>query len=186
MRMRLVSFTAAMVLAASGAIAAEPPLSGTVSVEATAVEPGLKAAVAIYADAVGRALAAKEFTLLADPGHSRYVVDLKLSYADAGTTTGKVPVKGASAEPGGSARSVGGSLNIALPTGKTKTMALRETRLEISIRKRGEPALLWHGTAMTVRGADAPQGQDAAVAAALSEALFKAYPAQSETVISVP
>ena len=58
--------------------------------------------------------------------------------------------------------------------------------LEIRIRKRGEDAIVWSGTALTVRAAGTPKGADAVVAADLTRALLAPYPAQSPDVVAVP
>lgn len=187
MRKKLRWIPAAMLLFAGGpAHAAAPPASGTISVEPTAVEPALRSSMPAFVDAVDRALADRDFTPLAQAGHARFVADLTLTRVAVGTTTAKVPVAGVSAQGGTSSPSVGGTVNLALPTAKTRTMSLQQTRLEIRIRKRGEQAVIWQGTAMTVRARGASDGKDAAVASDLSEALFRGYPAQPEAVISVP
>jgi hypothetical protein len=45
---------------------------------------------------------------------------------------------------------------------------------------------VWDGTAVTVRAAGTRTGADAPVAAALSEAVLRSYPAQPEDVVGVP
>lgn len=187
MRTRFSYLTATVaVLVASVAHSAAPPLPGTISVEPAFVEPELGSSMPVFVEAVGKALADREFTLLAEPGHARFVADLKLIRVDVGTTTAKVSAARPTAVPGGDPSRVGGSLNFSLPTAKTKTVPLQQTRLEIRIRKRGEENVMWHGTAMTVRSPETPEGREAAVASDLSEAIFRTYPVQSENVISVP
>lgn len=161
-------------------------LSGTISVEPKGVDPAARASVPAFIDAVGNALAQREFMLIDGAGHARLVADLRLSRTAIGTTSEKVPVSGASLIKGGNLTRVGGGVNIALPTSKSKTVPLQQTRLEISIRKRGEDTVLWHGAALTVRPDNGNEGQDSAVAADLSAAIFRSYPAQSEDVASIP
>lgn len=166
--------------------AAAPSSPATISVEPGSVEPDLVSSTPVFVEAVGKALADREFTLLGEPGHARFVADLRLVRVEVGTTTAKVPVERPTAVAGGFPTRVGGSLNFSLPTNKTKTMPLQQTRLEIRIRKRGEENVMWHGAAMTVRSPGTPEGKEAAVASDLSEAIFRNYPDQSETLISVP
>ena len=165
---------------------APPALSGSISVEPIAVDPALKASVPAFVEAVGNALAQREFMLIDGAGHARLVADLTLKRTEIGTTTEKVPVSGASLIKGGNLTRVGGGVNIALPTSKSKTVPLQQTRLDVRIRKRGENTVLWHGAALTVRPANGHEGQDSAVATDLSAAIFSNYPAQSEDVASIP
>ena len=199
MRMGISVFAAFASLLTTMPLAAQPaspdpaqlkadaaPLSGSISVEPKAVAPALAASVPSFVEAVGKALAAREFMLIDGAGHARLVADLSLSREEVGTTTEKVPVSRASILPGGNRSRVGGSVNVSLPTSKSKTVPLQQTRLEIRIKKRGDDKVLWHGAALTVRPLNAKEGQDSAVAADLSEAIFRNYPAQSENVASIP
>ncbi len=154
--------------------------------EATAVEPGVGSSLPAFVEAVRKALAAREFILLDDAGHARFIADVKLTRVEAATGVTKVPVAGRSAVAGGASSMVGGGVNFSLPTRKTKSASLLQTRLEIRIRKRGEQDEMWHGAAMTVRAADTVDGADGALARDLAEAIFRDYPAQSESIASVP
>jgi len=183
--------TLAMVLVAGPAFSAEPLPPGTISVEPAAFEADVGSSMPAFVEAVGTALAAREFTLLGGTGHGRFVADLRLSRVEVGTTTAKVKTKPVAFVPGGTpfqanGSVVGGGLNFLLPTSKSKTVSLQQTRLEIRIMKRGENTVLWQGTAVTVRAANTLEGQDSAVASALSEAIFRSYPAQSDDPVSVP
>ncbi len=176
----------AMVLMAGVAHSAAPLPRGTISVEPTATEPELRSSMPVFVEAVGKIFSAREFTLIEEAGHARFVADLSLSRVQVGTTTAKVAASRPELIPGGSPRKVGGSLSIPLPTAKSKTVPLQQTRLEIHIRKRGDENVIWHGAAITVRPADTAEGQDARVASDLSKAIFRDYPDQSDNVISVP
>ena len=182
--LRVIAVLAPLLLA-SPAPAADPIVPGTISVEPSAVEPEARASMPAFVEAVGHALTAREFTLL-DAGHGRFVAHVTISRVAVGTTTAKVPVAGREMQTGGPSSSVGVGLNVSLPTAKTKTVPLQQIRLDISIRKRGEQAVLWQGAAMTVRAPATAEGKDAAVATDLSEAIFRVYPAQAEGLISVP
>jgi len=190
-KMKAGSITAAAALAlavASGgaALAADPLTPGTISIEAKAAEAEAGASMPPFVNAVDEALAARGFTTLEEPGHAGLVADLSLSRVEVGTATAHVPVGGMAAGPGGPFGSVGAGISVTLPTAKTRIVPLLQTRLEIRIRKRGEEEVLWHGAAMTVRAAGTRKGQDGMVASDLTEAIFRAYPAQPEDIISVP
>jgi hypothetical protein len=139
-----------------------------------------------FVEAVGEALAAREFILIEGAGHARLVADLSLSRTDVGATTTKVARARPAIVPGGYSSRAGASLNFALPKGESKTVPLQQTRLDISIKRRGEDDVMWHGSAITVRPADTAEGREDKVASDLSAAIFRGYPTQSETVISVP
>lgn len=166
-------------------VAAEPLTPGTMSIEASAAQPDLKAATPVFADAVGKAFETRGFTLLEGSGHAALVVELRLSRSDVGTGTAKVAASKASAGPGGS-EGVGASLIIPLPTGKSRTVALQQTRLEVRVARRGDPQVIWQGAAVTVRPAGTRQGRDDAIATALSNAILRDYPAAPQDVVSVP
>lgn len=167
-------------------LAATPPAAGTISIETKSADADFDPALPAFVDAVGQAFYDKGFTVLEDPGHSAFVVELSLDHADVGTGKAKVPHEGSSVEPGGAPNAVGVGVRIPLPTGKSTLVPLVRTRLDIRIRKRGEDTILWQGAAITVRAAGTRNGADTAVAAALSQALLRAYPAQPEDVIGVP
>jgi len=163
--------------------AATPPMSGTISVEIGAVEPNLTAASPSFVDAASHALAARGFTVIEGAGHARFVAVLTVTRMDVGTTTTKVPVERSSLATGGGV-GVGASFSLSLPTGKTRSVPLQQTRLEVRIHERDAAADLWRGTAIAVRAADA--GQEAKVASDLTETVLRIYPEQSESVASVP
>jgi len=165
--------------------AAEPPMAGTVSVEAAADDTSMNPALPAFAKAVGEAFETKGFTVLEQPGHAAFVVEIRLRREEVGTGRAKVETSGASVM-GGAPNSVGLGVRVPLPTGKSTLVPLERTRLEIQVHKRGENAAAWQGAAITVRGAGTKRGADAVVAADLSAALLRAYPNQPEDVIGVP
>ena len=177
---------AVLLLAGSAAPGAAPAAPGTISVETAAVEANLEPSLPLFVEAVGKALAAHEFTLIEGAGHAHFVANLTVTRVDVGTTTGKVPVAGPTAMAGGRPTRAGGGVNFSLPTGKIRTVPLQQTKLELSIRQRGDDAVLWRGSALTVRATDSANGQDGAVAKDLAEAIFRGYPEQSEGVASIP
>ncbi|WP_454883672.1 hypothetical protein [Sphingomonas oryzagri] len=157
--------------------AAPPPHGGT-----TTLHPGVDGdydpSLHIFADAAGQALTGKGFTILEDPAHTAYVVEMTLSRADVGTGMGRGP-----RDP---AMVVGTGVVVPLSTGQSAIVALRRTRMEIRIRNRADNSILWSGAAVTVRSTGARNGTDEAVAADLSRALLQIYPAQPEDTIGVP
>lgn len=169
-------------LPAGLARAQEPQALGTISVEATPADPALGASISTFVEAVGKALTDKGYTTIEGAGHARFVADLSLTRAEIGTTTAKVPVTGSQLISGGASSRVGGGASILLPTSKTRSVPLQETRLEVRIRKRGEDKVIWHGAALTIRAA----GQDRVVSANLARAVFQTYPNQPDGIVSIP
>jgi len=190
MRKRAGSIAAAalaLAVASGGAAwGADPLTPGTISIEAKAAEAEAGASMPSFVNAVDEALAARGFTTLEEPGHAGLVAELSLSRVAVGTAAARVPVSGMDAGPGGSFGSVGAGMRVTLPTAKTRIVPLLQTWLEIRIRQRGEEKIMWQGAAMTVRAAGTRKGQDEVVASDLAEAIFRAYPAQPEDIISVP
>lgn len=167
--------------AATGA----PPGGGTVSIERSHAETAPTPATVAVDDAVGGALGERGFTLLGDPGHSAYVVDLTLSRADAGTGSARVEKERGTVTPGGVA-GVGGGVTLPLGGSKTRTVSLEKVTLELWLRKRGSDAVLWHGVAVTVRAGGTQQGQDTTVAADLGRAMLRFYPNPPPGVVTIP
>jgi len=166
--------------------AAVPPNGGTISIEPKTGDGNYDPSMPSFVNAVSEALAAKGFTILEDPGHSAYVVELTVSRAEVGTGSAKVPTGRAAAFPGGANGSVGAGVVIPLSTGQSRLVPLQRTQLQMRIRKRGEEGIVWDGAAVTVRPAGTRKGSDDAVASDLGEALLRTYPAQPESVVGVP
>jgi hypothetical protein len=165
--------------------AAAPPAGGTISIEPKTADGDYDSAMPAFVNAASDALAAKGFTILEDPGHSAYVGELILSRVAIGTASARTPPGRASAGGGGPGPSVGAGVVVPLGSGVAQVPVLR-TRLELRIRKRGADGVVWDGAAVTVRAAGTKTGADAPVAAALSEAVLRSYPAQPEDVVGVP
>ena len=165
--------------------AAEPPTSGTFSIEAKADDPDLAASMPMFVAAVGDALTTRGFTLLEEPGHAAFVVEIGVTRDQVGTASAKVPASHSQILPGASP-AVGAGIVIPFPTGKSTLVPLQRTRLDVHIRKRGEEGVTWQGAAVTVRAARTAKGTDKTVAADLIRAILRAYPAQPEDVIGVP
>lgn len=166
--------------------AAPPPGGGTISIEPKTGDGEYDPATPSFVNAASEALAGKGFTILEDPGHAAYIAELILSRVDVGTGSAKVPASRSAFLPGGASGSVGAGITIPLSTGKSTLVPLQRTQVEVRIRKRGEPAIVWHGTAVTVRAVGSQKGGDEAIASALSEAVLRSYPAEPNDVVGVP
>jgi len=169
-----------------GSVSAVPPATGTISIEARDADAAFGPSMPAFVNALSEAFATRGFTVIEQPGHAAYVVELDVSRVDVGTGTAKVPTDRSTVEPGGAPNAVGVGVRIPLATGKSTLVPLQRTRMEVRIKTRADQGLVWHGTAITVRAAGTRKGQDAVVAADLSAALLRAYPAQPEDVIGVP
>jgi hypothetical protein len=178
----VLSISPASAWAQSAAYSLSP---GTISIEVPDAAPDVRASVPTFVGAVEQALSARGFTTIEQPGHAGLVAALAVRRSAVGTVSAKVAPSRSSAAPG-NAPGVGAGVSFALPSTKMRMVPLQQTRLELRIHKRGQDTVLWQGTAMTVRGAGTPKGNDEAVATDLIDALMRAYPAQPEDVISVP
>ena len=181
MRDHIWAMAMAALALAGGALpaATPPPNGGTVAIRPKTAEGDYDPSLQAYADSAAAALAARGFTILPDTGHAAYVVEVVLSRGDVGT--GRARVAGQRA-----ASPFGVGVVLPLSTGKSELVPLRRTRLELRMRKRGEPAIVWDGVAVTVRAADTAKGADEAVAADLSQAILAPYPAPPQGMIGVP
>lgn len=166
-------------------LSAAPPSGGTIAIEAVSAPGDRDSVTRPFVDAAGEALASKGFTILEDKGHAAYVAELILTRVDVGTGSAKASSGNSSVTPGSSA-GVGVGATIPLPTGKSRLVALQRIQIEMRIRKRGEDALVWHGSAVTVREAGTREGANGLVAPALSEAMLRSYPAEVQEVVGVP
>lgn len=186
-RSAMAMFAALMIAGGAPAApdAAPLPTGGTVAIEPKTASGDYDPALQAFAAAASDAFAGRGFTTLSDPDHAALTAELILTRSDVGTGTARAPTGGASATPG-ALGSAGVGVAIPLATGKSQLVALRRTRLELRLRRRGAPAIVWQGAAVTVRAADAKRGSDAAVAADLARALLAAYPAQPVPEIGIP
>ncbi|WP_162875462.1 hypothetical protein [Sphingomonas crusticola] len=169
-----------------GALSAAAPPGGTISIEPKTGDGEYDPSTPAFVSAATEALAARGFTILEDPGHSAYVVELILSREAVGTGTAKVATGKSAMMPGGVGGSVGAGITIPLSTGQSTLVPLQRTRLEMRIRKRGDAAVVWDGAAVTVRAVGSRRGADALVASDLSQAVLRSYPAQPADAVGVP
>lgn len=164
---------ALMALAPAPSLAATPPSEGTMAVEAKED---------LFRDAAASALADKGFTLLDGAAHAAFTMELAVTVTEVGTVDAKVATTGPKVQNGGLMNGVGSAVKIAVPTGKSRNVALERTQLDMVLRKRGETDILWRGSAVSVRNSATPGN----LATDLSNALLRQYPAQSDAVIGVP
>jgi hypothetical protein len=163
-------------------LAATPPTEGTMMVEARHSDGSEDAASDMFRDAAEQALATRGFTLLDGAGHAAYRMELTVRMSEVGTGHAKVAASQPDLISGGAARGVGTILKVPVPSGKSRTVALERTQIDMRLRKRGAEDVIWHGAAVTVRPAETQRR----VATALCDALLRAYPSQSDDVIGVP
>jgi hypothetical protein len=159
------------VLAAAFALgaAAAPPQGGTISVVTTT-------------EAVGEALGAHGFTLLRDAGHSASIAQVTFRRTTVGEAQARIAPGRAAITPG----VFGGGGGVTLPLGgmKTRTVALTRSELELRIVRRTTQAVVWQGTAITVRP-DTGDDTTGATAAALAEGVLRSYPYEPRGIVSV-
>jgi hypothetical protein len=169
----LAPFTSAAALAAG-----PPPRGGTIAIEPRTGDGDYDPSMPAFVNAVSEAFTDKGFTILEDPGHTAYELDLILSRADVGTGLGKA---------GGASVGIAGTgVVVPFSTGRSNVVTLVRTRLELRIRKHGEKDAVWDGTAVTVRETGTRKGADDTVALDLGKALLQAYPTQPSDVIGIP
>ena len=166
--------------------AATPPDGGTISIEPKTANQDYDPSLRQFVDAAAQALAARGFTILDGSGHAAYVAELTLSRGEVGTGLAKVPADSKGASPSGASGGVGAGVTIPFSTGQSRLVPLERTWLELRIRRRGEVESVWHGTAVAVRSTGAANGSDGRVAADLTEAMLRTYPAEPEGVVGVP
>ncbi|WP_174291572.1 hypothetical protein [Sphingomonas bacterium] len=157
---------------------AVPSQNGTICVEAARPGTGDDASPRAVVTAAAAALGARGFTILNDPDHAAYIAEVTLRQEEVGTARAKVRAGGPSV--------AGAGLSLPLPSGKYNLVPLMRSQLYLEIRKRGGPAVLWHGAAVTVRSVAARDGSEEQVASALSLAALQDYPNQSTQIASVP
>lgn len=163
---------------ASLAASPPPPNGGTIAILPRS-PAGYDPAMPSFVEAASAALNAKGFTILDDPNHTAYVVELTLSRAAVGTGFGKD-------RGGANVGMAGTSVVVPFSTGQSSVVTLQRTTLELRIRKRGEDGAVWDGTAVTVRSTGAQKGSVATVASDLSNALLQIYPVVPTEVVGIP
>lgn len=159
-------------------VAQVPP--GTVVVEAPTDLPPAEGDV--FADAVTQALAGADFQPLPSPGHSRYVARFTVVRTERGAVNTRIAPDRAR----GAAGNWGATVAVPLASGKTSLRALVATELRIEISRRGDPAVLWSGRALTVQAEGSAGDAPAAIAPKLAHAIIGQFPAQSAEPAAVP
>jgi hypothetical protein len=174
-----LALAAASLSAGTVRAADPPPHGGTITIYPKTASGDYDPSLTTYANAAREALTDKGFTTLEDPAHTLYVAELTLDRAAIGT--------GFTKDRGGASASVAGTaVVVPFSTGQSKAVTLQRTRIEIRIKTRGDGAVVWDGSAVTVRPSGTAKGNDATVAADLSRALLSGYPEQPEDTVGVP
>lgn len=169
---------AVMSASAPSQAAGPPPNGGTIFVTATNARDDDDTSTRMSANAASKALETKGFIRFDDPGHAAYVADVTVRRTDVGTGQEKVHA--------GSASILGGGVSVPFSTGQSRLVPLERTEVAISIHRRGEQSVLWHGAAVTVRVAGSRDGAADTVASVLSAAALWAYPREAAEVVGVP
>lgn len=166
--------------AADAAPASAPP--GTVTVVLAAGEARPMPSDRPFADAVGQALGEANFTLMPQPGHSRYVAEVSVGREARGLVTARAPTDRAQAGIG----SWGPSIRVPLSSKKMQLRNLVSTTLTVRILTLADHHPVWTGSAVTVQPEE-PQGDASpTVALKLARAVVAAYPHPLATPVSVP
>lgn len=169
--------SATLTAAFAATVHASPAAGGTVAITTPPASDG-EPSPTISIDAAARAFGLRGFTILNDPAHAAYVAEVITTHAAVGTAV----AQGRARKP----LATGGGVSIPISKGKSVLVQLERTRVEISLRRRGDQMVLWHGAAVTVRSTGAPDGDADQVAFALSQAALSSYPTQTAGEISVP
>lgn len=164
--------------------AANPPMSGTVSVEEMIGNPDISLEFRTYAAAVGQELQRAGFTE-SRQGQGDYValVGLRRSFRPTGPDQSRNPV---SVGVGGSTGSFGSGLGVGIGInlgGKPKDVVT--TELSVQLRRRGDSQAVWEGRALTNAKEGTPAAQPNIAAAKLAAALIGGYPGESGRTITV-
>jgi hypothetical protein len=179
---RLPRFVPTIMLMATSVLAgaseaAPPPAGGTIAIEPRTADGEYDPTLPAYVDAAKEALTDRGFTVLDDDGHAAYALELVLGRSDVGTALANVP--------GQSRPVIGPGVIVPFSTGKSDIVPLRRIRLEMRLRRRGEPSVVWHAAAVTVRAAGSRKATEQN-AMDLSRALLRGYPAEPQGDIGVP
>lgn len=175
---RMLASGAALMAAAAHASAATPPSGGTIAITSPDGGDPEDAFDRRAREATTASLGDRGFTILNDRDHAAYVAEVITSRSDVGTSVTRARRDAPAV--------LGSGVNIPLASGKSSFVAMRRTTIEIRIRKRGSPAVLWHGSAVTVRPGEPSGPRAERLAAELSQAALSAYPVVAETAISIP
>ena len=175
---RMLAGGAALLTAAAHASAATPPSGGTIAVTSSDDADPDDAFERRAREAATARLGDRGFTILNDRDHAAYVAEVITSRSNVGTSVTRARRDAPAV--------LGSGVNIPLASGKSSFVAMQRTTIEIRIRKRGSPAVLWHGSAVTVRAGEPTAARAERLAAELSQAALSSYPVVTETAISIP
>ena len=158
--------------------AGPPPHGGTVFVGAANAREDDHTSTQLSVNAATTALGNKGFVFLDDPGHAAYAAEVVVNRTDVGMGQEKVPA--------GRASMMGAGVTVPFSTGQSRVVPLVRTEVEITIRRRGDSAALWHGSAVTVRSLGSRGGADDTVLSVLTTAALAIYPREATEPVGVP
>lgn len=165
-------------LASAAGMSASAPRGGTIAISAQPqTDPGDRLTASV-AQMVSTTLGTKGFTLLGDPDHAAYLAEVSVERTDIGTSVATAAT--------GRALATGGGVSIPLSRGSTVLAPLQRITVQVSIRRRGDQTVLWHGAAMTVRPGRIQGGGADDLSSSLSQAALSSYPVQAPGTISIP
>ena len=158
------------------------PAPGTIAIVATDAQTTADPIMATFLAVIRRALLRTEFLPLPDGGHGRYVARVAVSQ----TSPSVVASAGSGSATTSNVTHSGNGLSWRLPSGKRQLHDLIVTRLDVVVVRRSDDHVVWTGRATTARIEGTQAGMPEAVAAALSEVLFRQFPRSLPGPVSVP
>ena len=159
------------------------PTPGTVTVEPLAEDAGPAEVRAVFAEAVERALIDANFIALPGAGgQARYIARIAVSRRAQGEVTADGREAGAATRVG----NWGAGMTVTLPSAKSQLRTLVVTELTIELVSRAEGRVVWRGSALTAQADGTPGDAPGAVAAKLAGAVMRGFPEVREGAVSVP
>jgi len=161
----------------------QPIARGQIAVETFAVPDAGGPEFKLYADEVARELSRLGWQLTDTVGQSEQVALVRIeqsAYVDHPGSPVSVGVGGGTGGWGGGG--VGGGVAFDL-SGRPHELVM--TTLQVRIKRRSDGTVFWEGRAVGVARPDRPEGQPAAIAVRLAEAMFRDFPGESGRTISV-
>lgn len=173
-----------LVAAVVAGIAGEPSPAG-ITPGTVSIRPASPASLApetgrAFDDAVQRAMLRARFTPLPGEGHGRYIATVTVDRTSRGVVASGIPATS------GPLASLNGSVSLSLPPGGDRLSDLVVTSLTVAIARRGDPTVIWSGSAVTARVSGTRAGALDTVAQTLADAVIGQFPHQAPTALSIP
>lgn len=187
--MPFASAVVTAIIALQPVAAADTPFvpGGTVGVvrPAPAKDRGTAAMDAATTEAVEGALSDAGFTVIPSATNARHVATYSVTRYAKGAALAKGAKPPAIGMPGG-VNGMGAGVSIGLGGAKMNVGTMVETKMALTITRRGESTPVWEGRAVTYGVTGTRDGDPAAVARKLSAALIRNFGAPSGLLVSVP